>query len=226
MAVTYGYYRSDGIQNSGTAIRRRNGANENVEIYNSSGKIYPREKSETIYSGSFGGFTLRTYRTIGGNRQGVAYQGAKSVSKTDLRVRVCYGHIKPSSIPRYDTLVAVDYVKIGFQAHSCGQHNVDRTLIFRVATNSNDIPEMKEEFKYVMGAGTDKSYHEVESNANNNLTNLIYTFLKEGQELILNNGETTIDKNTSYFDGSGYGSRNYASIESFEIKEIRLRYRP
>lgn len=43
MAEEAGYYRSDGIQNTGTALNR----NGNVEIWNSSAKIYPRQITET-----------------------------------------------------------------------------------------------------------------------------------------------------------------------------------
>jgi hypothetical protein len=43
-ASDYGYYRSDGIQNSGTALRQGNG---NAYIYNSAGQIYPRQVTET-----------------------------------------------------------------------------------------------------------------------------------------------------------------------------------
>lgn len=42
-ASDYGYYRSDGIQNSGTALRQ----NGNAYIYNSAGQIYPRQITET-----------------------------------------------------------------------------------------------------------------------------------------------------------------------------------
>lgn len=45
-ASDYGYYRSDGIQNSGTALRQ----NGNAYIYNSAGQIYPRQKIETNIS--------------------------------------------------------------------------------------------------------------------------------------------------------------------------------
>ena len=42
-ASDYGYYRSDGIQNSGTALRQ----NGNAYIYNSAGQIYPRQVTQT-----------------------------------------------------------------------------------------------------------------------------------------------------------------------------------
>jgi len=62
--ATGAYYRSDGIQNSGTAIRRRNGVNENVEIHNSSGKIYPRQVVESFTASTpTGGYLCHTCRS-------------------------------------------------------------------------------------------------------------------------------------------------------------------
>ena len=43
-ASDYGYYRSDGIQNSGTALRK----NGNAYIYNKAGQIYPRQVTENF----------------------------------------------------------------------------------------------------------------------------------------------------------------------------------
>ena len=58
--ATGGYYRSDGIQSSGTALKR----DGNTEIYNSSGKIYPREQTVSfeITPDTYGGFYLSTLR--------------------------------------------------------------------------------------------------------------------------------------------------------------------
>lgn len=61
MADEKGFYRSDGIQSTGTALKK---GNVNIEIYNSNGKIYPRQVTETfnLDSSSVGGFTLSTVR--------------------------------------------------------------------------------------------------------------------------------------------------------------------
>ena len=142
-ASDYGYYRSDGIQNSGTALRYGNG---NAYIYNNAGQIYPREMSKSYSSGDFGNFTLSTYRTIGGYRT-CAYQGAKSsTSSSSSSARICYGHIVPDAIPRVKNLLRVEYCKIEYKAHSCGIHSIDRTLSFNVCTNNNDIPDMPWKF--------------------------------------------------------------------------------
>lgn len=81
-ASDYGYYRSDGIQNSGTALRQ----NGNAYIYNSAGQIYPRQITETDVSiidiadnVSYQCMTLRSgYNSNvekGSWRTDVAYQG-------------------------------------------------------------------------------------------------------------------------------------------------------
>lgn len=218
-----GYYRKDGIQNSGTALTV---GNQNVYIYTGRNftQIYPREISQTINNNNFGGFATSTYRTVGGWYH-CAYQGAKSVNKT-TSIRICYGHIAPSVIPRYENLISVDYVKIGFQPHSCGQHGINRDLVFHVGLNGDNIPPMEGEYRYTLKAGQDKIYQEAEGGANSALANLMHILITKGNRLILHNGETTVDRSASYWDGSGYGSKNYAAIESFEIKEIRLKYRP
>lgn len=215
-----GFYRSDGLQNSGTAIRY---GNENAYIYNSSGQIYPREVSQTLDSNSFGGgFGCRTYRTVGGWRD-CAYQGVKSVGYSS-QIRICYGHITPNNIPRYKNLISVDYVKVRFKAHHCGWSSISRDLVFRVATDDNAIPNMKGEYRYSLGAGQDTSYQTAEAYSGG-LTDLMYILLTEGKKLMLYNGETTL-ASPIYNDGTGYGSKNYAAIESFEIQEMRLKYRP
>ena len=218
-----GYYRSDGIQNSGTALMA---GNQNVYIYTGTNfmQIYPREISATLSNGNFGGFTTSTYRNIGGWRD-CAYQGAKSVGKTSS-VRICYGHLIPSTIPRYDNLISVDYVKIGFQPHSCGQHGTTRDLVFHVGLDGGNIPQMEAEYRYTLGVRQDTTYQIAEGSAGSALANLMHVLIARGNRLILYNGETTVNKSAAYWDGSGYGSNDYAAIKSFEILEIRLKYRP
>ena len=81
-----GYYRSDGIQNSGTALTVNN---QNVYIFTGTGfmQIYPREISQTISNSNFGGFTTSTYRSTGDWRD-CAYQGVKSVGYNKNRLRI------------------------------------------------------------------------------------------------------------------------------------------
>lgn len=219
-----GYYRSDGLQNSGTALTA---GNQNVYMFTGTDfrQIYPREISQTVGSNSFGGgFGCRTYRPSYGWRD-CAYQGVKSVGYSYTKLKICYGHITPNSIPRYKNLIAVDYVKVGFQPHSCGWSSMSRDLVFHVALNNDDVPTMKGEYRYTLGASQDTKYQTIEGNAGSSLANLIYTLIKEGTKLILYNGETSL-ASPVYSDGTGYGSRDYAAIESFDIKEIRLRYQP
>lgn len=59
--ATGGYYRSDGIQNSGTALKH---GNVNTEIYNSSGKIYPRQITSSFTASTpTGGYICQTCRS-------------------------------------------------------------------------------------------------------------------------------------------------------------------
>ena len=106
-------WRSDGEQKSGTALRYGYG---NVYIYNQSGQIYPKEVTESLGNGSFGGFGGTGYRNKAGSdsyyQYGGAFQGAKSASRTDRRMRQCWGFFRPSGIPRYNNLIRVDYVRI------------------------------------------------------------------------------------------------------------------
>lgn len=217
-----GYYRSDGIQDSGTALTANK---QNVYMFTGTSfkQIYPREISKTINNSSFGGFTTSTYRNTGDWRD-CAYQGVKSIGYSSS-VRICYGHIVPSSIPRYDKLIAVDYVKIGFQPHQCGWSSISRDLVFNVGLSNASIPPMKGKYVYKLGARQDTKYQTATGDADSDLANLMYILLTEGERLILYNGEKTLASPT-YDDGSGYGSRNYAAIETFKIEELRLRYQP
>lgn len=79
--ATGGYYRSDGLQNSGTALRYGYG---NAYIYNSSGQIYPRQVTENniAFSGSGQSYLHQTCRSgynssveKGAWRTDKAYQG-------------------------------------------------------------------------------------------------------------------------------------------------------
>lgn len=79
--ATGGYYRSDGLQNSGTALRQGLG---NAYIHNSSGQIYPRQVEEdfSANNSTTGGFFCQTCRSgyNGSNelsawRTDKAYQG-------------------------------------------------------------------------------------------------------------------------------------------------------
>ena len=220
MADEKGFYNKNGIQNSGTGLKREG----NCYIYNKDKQIYPREISVTINNANFGGFTTSTYRTIGGWRN-YAYQGVKSVGYNKNKLRICYGHIVPNSIPKYNNIIAIDYVKIGFQPNHCGWSSISRDLVFRVGLDGNNIPAMEGEYRFSLGAQQDNSYQETDGNANSSLAKLIYILMTKGNRLMLYNGETTLASPT-YDDGSGYGSRGYAAIKSFEIKEIKLRYQP
>lgn len=217
-----GYYRSDGIQDSGTAVTAKN---QNVYMFSGTDfkQIYPREVSQTITNSSFGKFSISSYMTIGYWRD-CAYQGVKSIGYSSDTYRL-YGHIVPSSIPKYKNLIAVDYVRIGFQPHQCGWSSINRDLVFNVGLNGADIPNMKGKYKYNLKAGQDTRYQTDEGGAGSDLADLMYILLTEGNRLVLYNGETTL-ASPVYDDGSGYGSRNYAAIETFEIKELRLRYQP
>ena len=138
----------------------------------------------------------------------------------------CYGHIVPSSIPRYNNLLSVDYVKIGFQPHSCGQHALTRGLVFRVGLTGDAQPPMEGQYTYNLGVRQDKIYQTAEGWAGSDLANLFHILISRGNRLMLYNGESSVDTSASYWDGTGYGSRNYAAIESFEVLELRLRYQP
>lgn len=72
-ASDYGYYRSDGIQSSGTALR----SDGNAYIFNQAGQIYPRQVVESVSfnTGSWGGFTCTTLNEVGGWKSGKARQG-------------------------------------------------------------------------------------------------------------------------------------------------------
>lgn len=217
-----GFYRSDGIQDSGTALTANK---KNVYIFSGTSfkQIYPREITKTIGNSSFGGFTTSTYRSTGDWRD-CAYQGVKSVGYTS-RIRICYGHIVPSSIPKYKNLIAVDYVKIGFKPHHCGWSSISRNLVFNVGLSNASTPPMKGKYTYKLRAGQDTKYQTAVGEAGSDLAKLMYIFLTEGKRLILYNGETSLASPT-YNDGTGYGSKNYAAIETFKIEEIRLRYQP
>lgn len=218
-----GYYRSDGLQNSGTALTI---GNQNVYMFTGTNfmQIYPREIPQTLDNNNFGGFSCQTYRSTGSWRD-CAYQGAKSIGYSSSNM-ICYGHIIPSSVPRYNHLLSVEYVRIGFQPHHCGQHGLSRDLVFRVGLNGDAEPPMDGSYTYTLGVRQDQTYQTAEGYAGSALANLFYTLITRGNRLMLYNGETTVDKSASYWDGTGYGSRNYAAIESFEVQELRLKYQP
>lgn len=182
--------------------------------------------SKSYSSGDFGNFTLSTYRTIGGYRT-CAYQGAKSsTSSSSSSARICYGHIVPDAIPRVKNLLRVEYCKIEYKAHSCGIHSIDRTLSFNVCTNNNDIPDMIRRIGFTLPKQGDSKTYTQEGWTGSELCNFMYDFLTRGTMLCLYNGETTYEKSQSYYDGTGYGSKNYAAIESFKIVEMRIVYQP
>ena len=73
-ASDYGYYRSDGIQNSGTALRK----NGNAYIYNKAGQIYPRQVTENFSFPEVGStYVCNTLRS------GYNLDGAKGSWRTD-----------------------------------------------------------------------------------------------------------------------------------------------
>lgn len=162
---------------------------------------------------------------LGYGTRDCAYQGAKSVGYSSS-VRICYGHIKPSSIPKINNLISVESVKISFRPHICGQDKADRTLVFRVALDNNEVPSMTGTFNYTLRGGVGTTVQTVTGGSGSDLAQLIYTFLTQGKQLMLYNGETSIVRNPTYYDGSGYGSRNYAAIETFSIDSLSVKYRP
>ena len=182
--------------------------------------------SATFSSGDFGNFALSTYRTIGGYRT-CAYQGAKSsTSSKTSSPRICYGHIVPDRIPRVGNLLRVEYCKIKYKAHRCGIHSINRTLAFNVCTDNGDIPNMIHRLEYSLPAQGDGGTYTQEGWTGSALCNFMYDFLTRGTMLCLYNGETTYEASQSYYDGTGYGSKNYAAIETFEIVEMRIVYQP
>lgn len=225
-----GYYRSDGIQNSGTALT----SNGNVYIFTGTSfmQIYPREVSATLDNSSFGGgWDLITYRKKkDGSSYGSrtpAFQGLKSIGKTKSNWYISCGHITPNNIPRYNNLISVDYVRISFKPHHCGIHSIDRVLSFNVKKNNENFPPLTARAEIDLYAQTDtKSRLYANSDDYPALKNMIYHLLTEGTGLCLHNDETSIAGDYIYQDSTGYGSRNYVAIEKFYIEEVRLKYRP
>ena len=143
MADEKGFYRSDGIQNSGTALKH---GDVNTEIYNSGGKIYPRQVTETfnIDSSSVGGFTLTTVRegnnsnASNGSWKAGVKQGYYYCSKTTANwayglSKQSIGHIffgkgKPNVKGDKVTSFKVTYVKM----------TLDRTI--HVGNYNKDVP--------------------------------------------------------------------------------------
>lgn len=237
-----GYYRKNGIQNTGTAIKKgKSDICIYMPPYNKDQKktqVYPRELEKTISGNKFGSFTLITYRDNNyGTRSGVAYQGAKSNSTTfptkNSQIHESWGQIKPSSIPTIDGLIAVTEVSAKFKPHSCGLHGYSRDLIFNVGNTNNTSQKPSlisgTTYTYTLAKNSDSlsSIDISGSGENNDLCKLIYKLLTSGNELVLYNGEDVDDmSNPKYSDGTGYGSRNYAAIDSFTINSIKVKYQP
>lgn len=222
-----GYYRSDGLQNSGTALQYGGG---NVYIFSGANflQIYPREVVETLGGGSFGTWNLTLYQGSPRNwsQSGVAKQGAKSIGTTTRRGYECYGHIAPTNIPRYNNLLSVEYVKIRYKRNGGqGIASSNRTISFNVCTDRNNIPNMIYRANIPFPAGSSKVFLERDSNQNPELNTLFYHLIRSGQELCIFNGETELQM-IRYEDGTGYGSLNYLGILAFEVMEIRLKYQP
>lgn len=222
-----GYYRSDGIQNTGTALRQNN---VNAYIYSGTNftQIYPREQTKTLSNNDFGSFSLRTFRPNGYGWRDCAYQGVKSNGYSTYNPKICYGHITPSAVPRISNLISVESVEIEFKPHKCGWSSRNRTLVFRVALDGNNQPAMgSSKYEYTLAAGTD-GYQKLTASggAGSALANLMYELLTKGTKLMLWNGETSVVTNPDYDDGTGWGSVNYAAIETFKITSLKVKYRP
>ena len=222
-----GYYRSDGLQNSGTALTVNN---QNVYMFTGTNfmQIYPREIVQTLNNGSFGTWSLSTYRVPYYNNSsgGTAKQGAKSISARDRRGNEQYGHIIPSYIPRYNNLLSVEYVKIRcLRNGGQGIASSNRTISFNVCTNNNKIPNMIYRANIPFPSGGAIEWIERDSNQSPELNTLFYHLIREGTELCLYNGETELVM-IRYEDGTGWGSRNYLGIKGFEVMELRVKYQP
>lgn len=228
-----GFYTKDGIQNSGTALMKDKkdttiymGKNEDI--------VYPRIQEKEIAGSKFGGFTLHTYRNSGyGTRSGVAYQGSKSNGNTRDKTKYheSWGHITPSKVPSISGFIEVTYVEAKFSPHACGAHSESRNLIFNVASNAvSGEPDLINgtTYSYTLAGGDDsKSSISISgSGANNNLCKLFTKLIKSGKELVLYNGETGFVTDPQYSDGTGYGSPDYAAIDSFSVTKIKVKYQP
>lgn len=145
-ASDYGYYRSDGIQNSGTALRQ---GNVNAYIYNSAGQIYPRQVSEGFsFSEKSGGYDCQTLRSgYNGSfeksswRTDKAYQGFYAGSEGTSR-QAC-GHffspdgVKPNVGGGNVLDFNVTYVKITINRAKGGYYNNNTTGHLRFSNLSS-----------------------------------------------------------------------------------------
>lgn len=235
-----GYYRSDGIQSSGTAITSNK---DNVSIWVGGSKVYPRESTKTVSGSKFGGFALSSYRKVQGGsgtvspnpKSGVAYQGAKSLYSSKWKPYYeSWGFIKPASKPSdisaFKGIIEVLYVEGSYKPHRCGVHDIDRTLKFKITSDSKNNTEptlLSNTWSLTLKKNKDSassiSFHSTDGDANDSLNKFFTKFIKEGRQIVLYNGENT-KYDASYSDRTGWGSKNYAAIETFKINKIKIRY--
>lgn len=105
-ASDYGYYRSDGIQNSGTALRYGGG---NAYIFNSAGQIYPRQVTETNVS-----FCSPSKQFLHQTcRNGYNGSGEKQSWRTDKAYQGYYKGSEGSSCQAVGHFFSSDGTKIG-----------------------------------------------------------------------------------------------------------------
>ena len=79
----------------------------------------------------------------------------------------------------------------------------------------------------MLGANQDTvRQNNIDSNSYPNLIPLFEEMLRNGVGLCLKNDETALDLVSAYYDGTGYGSKNYAAISEFRVEELRVKYQP
>lgn len=229
-ASDYGYYRSDGIQNSGTALRQ----NGNAYIYNSAGQIYPRQITESFTAGSLSdGYTCYTCRSgYNGDRHkqtwrnDKAYQGYYKGSEGSS-MQSC-GFFFPNSGSKMSVGsgniigFTVTHVKIqmnraggGYQSSTIEGHlrqgnliNSYKDGVFNRARYS-DISLNSAEYVFSWLGQGNTTILEDRGGA---LCSFIQTFLNDSNmnSLCLHNTENNVGS-------SGEWSNNYGSCTSFQI---------
>lgn len=241
MADEKGFYRSDGIQSTGTALKK---GNVNTEIYNSGGKIYPRYKTESdvVLSSSSTSYLHQTCRSgynsnyeKGTWRTDKAYQGYYNGSSGSSEEAV--GHFfsadgKKMSIGDNVSSFDVTYVKITMHRGGGGWNqgysnegylrmsnlsSCSKGGVYRGARFSDIDMNLVKKYSYrfdIPAIGSSVTI--TGNNKDHALCKFIKSFLSESkaQCLAIYNGETSGD--------AGYAfSYHYASFDSFTM-EVKI----
>lgn len=235
-----GFYRSDGLQNSGTALRYGYG---NAYIYNSSGQIYPRQITETniSFGGSGQDYNHQTCRSgyNGSNEKSAwrtdkAYQGYYKGSEGKSEQAV--GHFFSTSGTKINlgsgNIVGfeVTYVKIvmhrgagGWNRGYSGEGHLRfsnlsssyKNGVYRGMRFSDINMSLIYSHDYVFDIPPIGGYVTIEGSANSEICNFIRDFINnsEAKSLAIYNGESSGQGGYSF-------SYHYAAFDSFYM-EVR-----